>query len=158
MDTTAFASRPARPGDLPFIVSSFAGSYVAAGHVGGMHDRFGDTFKRPFATLVRCAEEGPDAVVSARVVFPLAEPTEIAGYAVFSPRHHALVYVLTKSPYQRRRVAAHLLGSVPTLMGDPRDKRPFFHTVFSTAEFARMCKACDIKTRYSPFLLLRIAR
>ena len=142
---------------MPFIVSSFAGSYVAAGHVGGMHDRFGDTFKRPFATLVRCAEEGPDAVVSARVVFPLAEPTEIAGYLIASPRHSCVIYLLTKGAYQRRRVATHLLGSVPVLAStNPRDKRPYFHHCFSTVEFARMCARLEIKTRYSPMLFQRL--
>lgn len=156
IDSTAFAVRHLKPADVAFVVSSFAGSYSAAGQVGGVRDQFAARFFQPFAQLVESSSAEPGALVSTRVVYPIAEPTEVAGYAVTSPRHHALLYLLTKNAYQRRRVATHLLGELPTLTGDARDPRRYFHTVFSTADFSKMCKRLEIKTRHSPFLLLRV--
>ncbi len=129
---------------------------MQAGHIGGMRDVFARYFARPFAQLVKSSSEAPDALVTTRVVYPIAEPTEVAGYAVFSPRHTCLVYLLTKSAYARRRVAAHLLSSLPTLAGDPRDRRRYFHHCTSTVEFAKMCQHLEIKTRYSPQLFNRL--
>ena len=96
MDETAFASRPAQPGDLPFIVSSFVGSYAKAGHIGGMRDVFPRFFARPFVKLVQASSPMATATIATLVVYPLAEPTEIAGYMVWSPVHCCLVYLLVK--------------------------------------------------------------
>ncbi len=156
LDPNAFASRFVLPADLPFIASSFAGSYIQAGHIGGMRDVFTRYFARPFAQLVKASSQEPEALVSTRVVYPVSEPTEVAGYAVSSPRYACLVYLLVKPAYARRRVAAHLLTELPTLAGDPRDRRRYFLHCFSTVEFAKMCQHLEIKTRYSPMLFQRM--
>ena len=157
MDPAAFASRFVKPDDVPFIASSFAGSYVKAGHIGGMRDVFPRFFARPFAKLVQASTVGPQSVISTLVVYPLAEPTEIAGYCCFSPRHACLVYLLVKPAYAKRRVAAFLLSQMPRMNSDnPRDSRPFFMNCFSTIEFAKMTQHLEVKTRYSPMMFQRL--
>ncbi len=157
MDPAAFASRFVQSDDVPFIASSFAGSYIKAGHIGGMRDVFQRFFARPFGKLVQASATGPSAVVSTLVVYPIAEPTEIAGYAVYSPLHSCLVYLLVKTAYAGRRVAAFLLSQMPRLNSEtPRDSRPYFHNCFSTIEFAKMTQHLEVRTRYSPMMFQRL--
>lgn len=113
---------------------------------------------RPMAALVQAACDARDDVVSATVVYPVSEPTEIAGYMVFSARHSALVYLLTKPAYARRGVARYLLELMPTLSADrnPRDPRRYFLHTHSTVEFAKMGQHLGLKVRYSPHLLYRL--
>ena len=156
MNSASFAERFIEPQDVPFVSDSFSRSYRVVGHVGGILDRFRDLLADPFRALVQACSREADALVAARVVYPIAEPTEIAGYVVCSPRHNALVYLLTKPAYAHRRVGAHLLSLAPTVPGDQRDERPQVLHCFSTAAFAKMAKACDVRTRYSPFMFQRL--
>ena len=157
MDQAAFAERASTPDDVPFIADSFCRSYAVAGHTAGIRDRFRELIGRPFVALLSAVGDAPDSLLSARVVYPVAEPSEIAGYAVWSPRHSALLYVLTKPAYSQRRVAAHLLSRMPTVQsGDPKDARPHLLHTFSTAAFSKMTKRMELRTRYSPFLFLRM--
>lgn len=157
MDQAAFSERFVTSADVPFIADSFRRSYRVAGHTAGIRDRFDELICRPLVALLTSASDATDALISARVVFPVSEPTEIAGYVVWSPRHSCLVYVLTKSAYQRRRVASHLLGAVPTVQtDDTRDGRPQLRHCFSTAEFTHMARAQGLRTKSSPFLFMRL--
>lgn len=147
MDLAAFADRDVQPEDVPFICDSFQRSYLAVGHVAGIRDVFKPLVMQPFRDLLAASEpETPAALVCTRVVFPVAEPTEIAGYAVYSPRHNCLVYLLTKPPYARHGVAAHLLCRL----------KPKFARCFSTAQFASMSKHLELESLYSPFMLNRM--
>jgi hypothetical protein len=160
LNLASFADRPLTPDDLPFIGDSFARSYLVSGHTAGLRDRFGEFIGRPFRALLSeaCGNGvGRETLVAGRVVFPVSEPTEIAGYHVYSPRHSCLVYLLTKPAYSRRGVAAHLLGTLPLVASDnPVDARPYLLHCFSTAPFAKMSKHLEMRTRYSPLLFLRL--
>jgi hypothetical protein len=152
-----FASRPAEPKDHAFIVDSFFRSYLASGHVAGIRDRFSALVGQPFRACLRNVEDKPDALLAARVVYPVEEPTEIAGYAVWSPRHRCLLYILRKPAYAGCGVTASLLRTMPTTVStEARDQRPYLIHSFSTAAFSRVCGQLGIRTRYSPFLFLRI--
>ncbi len=160
MNLASFADRPLTPEDLPFIGDSFARSYIVSGHTAGIRDRFAEFIARPFrALLSEATGRGTEreALVSGRVVFPVSEPSEIAGYHVYSPRHSCLVYLLTKPAYSRRGVAAHLLGTLPLVASDnPVDARPYLLHCFSTAPFAKMAKHLEMRTRYSPWVFMRL--
>lgn len=159
MNQASFSDRQLTPEDLPFIGDSFARSYVVSGHTAGIRDRFGEFIGRPFRALLSeaCGGDEKTALIAGRVVFPVSEPTEIAGYHVYSPRHSCLIYLLTKPAYSRRGVAAHLLGTLPLVASDnPVDPRPYLLHVFSTAHFAKMAKHLDMRTRYSPMLFARL--
>lgn len=157
MDQDSFAERFVTPDDVPFIADSFCRSYAVAGHTFGIRDRFREFIGKPFVSLLSEASDDPSALISARVVYPRSEPTEIAGYVVWSPRHSALLFVMTKPAYVGRRVATHMLSRMPMVQtGDERDPRPHLVHTFSTAAFSKMTKRMDLRTRYSPFLFLRM--
>lgn len=157
MDQAAFAERASTPDDVPFIADSFCRSYAVAGHTAGIRDRFRELIGRPFVALLSEVGDAPTSLVAARVVFPVSEPTEIAGYSVWSPRHSALLYLLVKPAYSKRRVGAHLVSRLPTVRSDDKlDERPHLIHTFSTAAFAKMAKRMEVRTRYSPFLFLRM--
>lgn len=140
--------------DVPFIADSFRRCYSVAGHTFGIRDRFAELIANPFVALLKHGAEG---LIAARVVYPVAESTEIAGYAVLSPRHSCLLFALVKPAYQNRRVATHLLSSMPTVRSsDEHDTRPHLVHCFSTSAFAKMCKRAEVRTRYSPFLFARM--
>jgi hypothetical protein len=106
---------------------------------------------------VQASERGQLNLVETRVVFPISEPTEIAGYSVFSPRHSTLVYLLVKPTYGRRRVATYLLSQMPVVASsDERDKRPYLQHCLSTSNFAKLAKRIDLRTRYTPMMFARL--
>ncbi len=154
----SFSERLLEPQDVPFVVDSFARSYRVIGHVAGLLDKFREVFIDPFRALVLASSADPSALIQTRIVFPVSEPSEIAGYSVVSMRHSCLVYTLTKPTYSGRRIAAHLLSHAPmTASGNQTDPRPYITHCLSTANFARMVKHLELRTRYSPLLFCRLA-
>lgn len=158
MNTDDFAERSMIDDDVPFIADSFCRSYVASGHVAGIRDRFTALLGGPFRAVLR--NVSPDTgsnLLSCRVVFPRSEPTEIAGYIVYSPLHGCVIYTLTKPAYYARGVATHLLASMPmTKSTDRRDDRPYLVHCFSTSSGSKACTRLGLRARYSPFLFARI--
>jgi hypothetical protein len=154
---SAFATRDFRPEDMAFIRSTFE-LYRLHGHTLGVRDIFAPLVGDPFERLARESRPGPMALVSTLVVYPTSEPTEIAGYVVFSPRHQCLVYLCTKEPYQRMGVATGLLAMVPrkTVQVGPMITAPVLLHCFSTSRFGTLMKANRTLTRYSPFLFARL--
>jgi hypothetical protein len=158
---SAFGVRAYQPSDISFIGTTFDWSYRQHGHTHGVRDLFDALIGKPFRQLVEASDDetrDPVRLISTTVLYPHAEPTEIAGYAVTSPRHSALVYILTKNAYARCGVATALLGAAPrkSVTVGPMMTSPVLLHCFSTANFAALTRATQTQCRYSPFLFPRL--